>query len=168
MLAALLAASYRSNFARPRRGAMAALAGLTKFAPLALAPVLATDGLRAMPARAPADGALALFVGAFLVAGALAFIPALAHDSLHTIYERTLAYQGNRGSPFSVWGLYGCAGPRRASRSPPSRSPSSLALVPRRRTWSGSPAACAAVILGVQLRRSNTGSTSTSPGSSRW
>ena len=36
--------------------------------------------------------------------------PRSAHDSLHTIYERTIVYQANRGSPFSVWGLYGGLG----------------------------------------------------------
>ena len=46
VLGALLAASYRSKAASGARGALTALAGLTKFAPLALAPLLATDGLR--------------------------------------------------------------------------------------------------------------------------
>src|SRR5207245_1898110 len=41
VLAALLAATSAAA-----RGALAALAGLTKFAPLALAPLLATHGLR--------------------------------------------------------------------------------------------------------------------------
>src|SRR2546423_3269473 len=39
VLAALLAASYRSKLAVPARGALAALASLTKFAPLALVPL---------------------------------------------------------------------------------------------------------------------------------
>ena len=47
VLAALLAATYRSKLGPPARGLFAALAGLTKFAPLALAPVLATYDLRA-------------------------------------------------------------------------------------------------------------------------
>ncbi len=92
----------------------AALAGLTKIAPLALVPLLATHGLRDIQAR-PGDQsnrrawALALFVLAFALTAALVSIPALAHDSLHEIYERTVVYQSNRGSPFSVWGLYGGA-----------------------------------------------------------
>ena len=52
ILAALLAATYRSNLSVAGRGAMAALAGLTKFAPLALAPLLATDA-PAPAARSP-------------------------------------------------------------------------------------------------------------------
>ncbi len=51
--------------------------------------------------------ALALFALAFAATVAVVSIPALTHDSLHTIYERTLAYQSNRESPFSIWGLYG-------------------------------------------------------------
>ena len=47
---------------------------------------------------------------AFARTVALVSIPALAHDSLHEIYERTVVYQSNRGSPFSVWGLYGGLG----------------------------------------------------------
>ncbi|HEX7609491.1 MAG TPA: hypothetical protein VF380_02360, partial [Solirubrobacteraceae bacterium] len=45
VLAAVLAATYRSKLGPPARGAFAALAGLTKFAPLAIAPLLATHGL---------------------------------------------------------------------------------------------------------------------------
>jgi hypothetical protein len=101
LLAALLFAA-----SPPARGAFAALAGLTKLAPLALAPLFATYGLRELPVgRRPR--AFGLFVLAFLLTAAVVGIPALTHDSLHTIYERTLAYQANRGSPFSVWGLYG-------------------------------------------------------------
>ncbi len=47
VLAALLAATYRGRLAGPARGAFTALAGLTKFAPLAIAPVLATAGSQA-------------------------------------------------------------------------------------------------------------------------
>ena len=46
VLAALLAASYASALARFARGGFAALAALTKVAPIALAPILATHGLR--------------------------------------------------------------------------------------------------------------------------
>ncbi len=109
VLAALLAASYRSKAASGARGAFTALAGLTKFAPLALAPLLATDGLRALPARRR-PLAYALFLGGFATVAALAFIPALSHNTLHTIYMRTIDYQAHRNSPFSVWGLYGWHG----------------------------------------------------------
>ncbi|HYM54310.1 MAG TPA: hypothetical protein VES97_03025 [Solirubrobacteraceae bacterium] len=151
VLAALLAASYRSKLAVSARGAMAALAGLAKFAPLALAPLLATHGLREMaPARRL--GALALYLGAFAGMAALAAIPALSHDSLHTIYERTIAYQANRGSPFSVWGLYGgLGGLQLAVEIAAVALAVALAVLPRRADLVGLAAACAAAIIAAQL-----------------
>jgi hypothetical protein len=158
VLAALLCASYRSSAARSAAhspkgwvGAFAAFAGLTKFAPLALAPLLATHGLRELsPARRLR--ALALFALAFLLAGAVASIPALRHDTLHTIYERTIAYQANRGSPFSVWGLYGgLHGLQTAVQIAAVLLALALAVVPRRPDILGLAAACAAVLIALQL-----------------
>jgi hypothetical protein len=169
VLAAVLAASYRSKIGPPARGALAALAGLTKFAPLALAPLLATHGLRGWPGQVPEPSAqtsngapaqrgrataraLAAFAIAFAVAAALASIPAFSHDSLHAIYERTIAYQANRDSPFSVWGLYGgLGGLQEAVQIAAIVLAVSLAFVPRRADLVGLAAACAAVIVAVQL-----------------
>ncbi len=67
VLLALLAATYRSTLAAGARGAAAVLAGLTKFAPLALAPLLATDALRAAPRRRR-PRVLAAFLAGFLLA----------------------------------------------------------------------------------------------------
>jgi hypothetical protein len=150
VLAALLAAGYRSTATSAARGALAALAGLTKFAPLALAPLLATDTLRAQPPRRRAL-ACALFLVGFLVAAALALVPALAHDSLHTIYERTIAYQANRDSPFSVWGLYGLHAGQRAAEIAAFALAIVLALIPRRQDIVGLAAGCAAILIGAQL-----------------
>ena len=151
VLAALLAASYRSSLATTARGALSALAGLTKFAPLALAPLLATHGLRELPPARRAR-ALALFVVGFAAAVALAMTPALSHDSLHTIYERTIVYQSNRGSPFSVWGLYGgLAGAQLAVEIAAVALALALAVLPRRGDLVGLAAACAAVMIAVQL-----------------
>ncbi len=150
MLGALLAAGYRSRLALTARGGLVALAGLTKFAPLALAPLMATHGLRELaPSRRPR--ALALYLAAFAGTAALALIPALGHDSLHTIYERTIAYQANRGSPFSVWGLYGLPGPQRAVEVAAVALALALAVLPRRPDLVGLAAACGAVILATQL-----------------
>jgi hypothetical protein len=151
VLAALLCATYRSSVGRSARGAFAAFAGLTKFAPLALAPLLATHGLRELP-PARRRRALALFALAFVVAGGLASIPALRHDTLHTIYERTIAYQANRGSPFSVWGLYGgLHGLQTAVQILAVLLAVALAVVPRRPDPLGLAAACAAVLIAAQL-----------------
>jgi hypothetical protein len=165
VLAAVLAATYRSKLAPAARGAFAVLAGLTKFAPLALAPLFATDGLwQSAAARSAAGGDRTgpslrerlrdpvTFVLAFLAVGALAGIPALSHDSLHTIYERTFAYQSDRASPFSVWGLYGGLGGWEAAVQIGAVVLAVvLALIPRRADAVGLAAACAVVIIALQL-----------------
>ncbi len=90
VLAALLAAS------RPAaRGALVALAGLTKFAPLALAPLFA-GGRGSHPRRA------VVFTGAF----AAVLVLAVAPFDLSVLWDRTLGFQQDRESPFSIWGLY--------------------------------------------------------------
>jgi hypothetical protein len=150
----ILAAIYFAG-TPPARGAFAALAGLTKFAPLALAPLLATHGLRErdgwVSSSALRSRAFALFLLAFVFVAALVSIPALTHDSLHTIFERTLVYQSNRGSPFSVWGLYGLHGLQRAVQLAAVALAVALAMIPRRDDLVGLAAACAAVIIATQL-----------------
>ena len=90
VLAALLVAS------RPlARGGVIALAGLTKFAPLALAPLLATYE------RGRRGAVLTLL--AVLVTTALVLAP----FDLGGFWDRTLGFQSGRGSPFSIWGLWG-------------------------------------------------------------
>ena len=167
LVAALVLAALLAARSAPARGALAALAGLTKFAPLALAPLLATHRLwgdaghslsarlgrgRALPLWRWRIGRLAWFLCAFALAGAAACIPAFTHDSLHTIYERTLAYQSDRGSPFSVWGLYGgLAGLQLVVQIAAVVLALALALIPRPRDLVALAAACAAVIIAVQL-----------------
>ncbi len=164
ILAALLVAN-----SPPARGAFAALAGLTKFAPFALVPVLATHGLftdgwhseggtedervsnRRQRARMRAR-ALTAFFCAFILTVALVSIPAITHDSLHTIYERTIEYQANRGSPFSVWGLYGgLHGVQTAVQVAAVVLALALAVLPRRPDIVGLAAACAAIVIATQL-----------------
>ena len=169
VLAAVLAATYRSKLGWAARGASTALAGLTKFAPLALAPLMATHGLWEKPVAGAAGedpaflarrrqhararvGFFAAFIAAFVATIALVSIPGLSHDSLHTIYERTFAYQSDRGSPFSVWGLYGgLGGLQRAVEIAAVVLALALAVVPRRADIAGLGAACAAVMIATQL-----------------
>ena len=82
----------------PARGAMTALAGLTKFGPLILAPLFAAGHgeRRARP--------LILFAIAFLAAAAIVTIPLLPDGGFRELYDRSLGYQASRGSPFSAWG----------------------------------------------------------------
>jgi hypothetical protein len=152
VLAAVLCCGYRGRVAPAARGAFAALAGLTKFAPLALAPLLATDGVRDGEPGARRLRIPALFVIGFVLVGAAACVPALTHDSLHTIYERTIAYQADRGSPFSVWGLYGgLGGVQLAVEIAAVLLALALAVIPRRSDLAGLAAACAAVLIATQL-----------------
>ena len=75
------------------------MAGLTKFAPLLLVPLFAFHP-RARPRS------VVWFAAGFLVFAALAFVPLLAHNSLRSFWDASIAFQAERGSPFSVWGLY--------------------------------------------------------------
>lgn len=102
LVAALVTAALLLASSPPARGFLAALAGLTKYAPLALAPVLATYRLGERRLRG-----LVAFGLTFAAAAALALIPALGHNSLATIFSRSVTYQADRAAPFSVWGLYG-------------------------------------------------------------
>jgi hypothetical protein len=163
LVAVLLLAALLFATSAPARGAFAALAGLTKFAPLALAPLLSTYGIWSEQgsaaagdsggygARRPAR-AYAAFWAAFVLTVALVSIPALTHDSLHTIYERTIVYQTNRGSPFSVWGLYGgLHGVETGVEIAALALALLLAVVPRRSDLVGLAAACAAALIALQL-----------------
>lgn len=78
VLAAVLAGS----------GALTAAAGMVKFAPLALAPLLVRSWRSAT---------------AFLVVLVISLV--IAGD-VEVFYERTLGFQADRDSPFSIWGLW--------------------------------------------------------------
>lgn len=151
VLAALLACTYSGRASTTARGGLSALAGLSKFAPLALVPVLATHGLSEQPRRRRVLS-LALFALGFIVCAALALWPALAHDTLRLIYDRTFAYQADRGAPFSIWGLYGgLKGPQTAVEAFAVVLALALAVVPRRPGIAGLAAACAAILIALQL-----------------
>jgi hypothetical protein len=87
------------------RGASLALAGWTKFASLLLVPLWFTyPGTGRTLHRAYARRT---FVLAFLAATALAFSILLLEpdltDALRTFWDRTIAFQVGRDSPFSIW-----------------------------------------------------------------
>jgi hypothetical protein len=96
LVAALLVAVLLVLVRPAARGALAAAATLTKFAPVVLTPMLAT--YRAKPRT------VAIFSVAFLATTtALLLWPAI-DPGLHAVYDRTIAYQADRNSPFSIWG----------------------------------------------------------------
>ena len=96
LVAALLVATLLA-LARPvARGATLALATWAKFAPALLAPMLLTYESRKRPAL--------LFATAFGALTAAALLWPAIDPGLPTFYERTVEYQSDRDSPFSIWG----------------------------------------------------------------
>ncbi len=149
LVAALVLAAVWAAGSAPGRGAFVALAGLTKFAPLALAPLFATqDGWR--------PRALLGYVAGFGAATALAFAPLLGDLDLRTFWDHTIAFQAQRGSPFSIWGLYDpdvawLNVAQRALQVAAVALAVALAFVPRRRDVVGLAACSAAILLALQL-----------------
>ncbi len=131
----------------PARGAGVALAGLTKFAPLALAPLL-LRGVDPPPSRR----SLATYVVGFLTAGVLVMVPVLTAGNLAAFWRDTVAYQAGRSSPFSIWGLWGGLG---FEQHLVQGAALALALVagvlPRRRDIGELAALGAAVLIALQL-----------------
>jgi hypothetical protein len=123
------------------RGATVAAAGLTKFAPLALAPLFVTY-----------RRGLAVSAAAFAATSTLALAPVALGGDLSTFYERTLAFQNDRGSPFSIWGYYGgLDAVQNAVKLAAIVLAVVVAFVPRRRDVVTVAALAAAVLIAVQL-----------------
>src|SRR5581483_410544 len=84
------------------RGAFAALAGWTKFAPLLVAPLWAS-----YPEALARPREKLAFVGAFLAATFVAFsVLLLEPNPIHAVgvfWDRTISWQVGRDSPFSIW-----------------------------------------------------------------
>jgi hypothetical protein len=148
LVSLLLVATLLVAASAPARGALAGLAGMAKFAPLALAPLLATYGLedRPWPERLRR---LVLFGVAFAAVVGAALL--LTVDDLGLFYERTIAFQADRDAPFSVWGLYDLEVGRQVAQAGAVVLALVLAVVPRRRGLVGLAALCAAVLIALQL-----------------
>ncbi len=89
-----------------RRGALLALAGWTKFAPLVLWPLWSRYPRGdAEPRRSFARGVAGLALGTALAA--LLLIPG-GFDGVRLFWDRTVGFQIGRSSPFSIWawGIY--------------------------------------------------------------
>ena len=135
------------------RGAASALAGLSKFAPLGLLPLFATyDAKNERATLRPR--VIVPFVLGFVVTAGIVLLPLfLQHKGgLQVLYDRTLGYQGDRGSPFSVWGLYGGLGlPQAIVKVAAAVLALLVAFVPRRRDIVTVAALGGAVIIALQL-----------------
>jgi len=139
-LVALLVTAAMLVHGRPvARGAVLGAAALTKFAPLVLAPLFATYG-----------GRWARTAAGFALVAALALAPVALGDGLGTFFDRTLGFQADRGSPFSLWGLYDVPG-RAVVLVAALGLAVAVAFVPRRRDPVAVAALGAAVLIALQL-----------------
>jgi hypothetical protein len=132
----------------PARGVAAALAGMTKFAPLALGPLF----MRGTEARLRARSSAA-YVLAFALTVLVVMLPVILQNDLHPFWHDTIAYQAGRGSPFSVWGLYGGLGfEQHLVQGAGAALAVAVAFLPRgRRTVAQVAALGAAVVIALQL-----------------
>jgi len=163
LVAALLVAALLLSARPAARGAFAALATLSKFAPALLVPMLSTytarevtdEGVRERKPR-PQDPLIGrpatLFVLSFaLVAAAVTLWPAL-DPGLQTVYESTVGYQAGRDSPFSIWGQAPSLEPLRIAILVGTAGLSLLlAFVPRRKSLVQVAALGAALLIALQL-----------------
>jgi hypothetical protein len=105
LVSALVVLSLLAIRSAPARGVAGALAGLTKFAPFALAPLL----LRGTGAR-PRERSASVYVVAFGATVFVAMLPVLLNGDLDFFWHDSVAYQSVRSTPFSIWGLWGGLG----------------------------------------------------------
>jgi hypothetical protein len=170
LVAALLVAVLLALTRPAARGVFAALATLTKFAPVLLVPMLATfsaaggagagvphsGGRRRRPStwgRAAATGPAALVFGAsFLLTIAVLMAWPAIDPGLSTVYERTIAYQSDRDSPFSLWGQVAGLEPLRiAILISVGMLSVALAFWPKQKKLTQVAALGAALLIGLQL-----------------
>ncbi len=141
LVGALVLAAIHVAGSPAARGAFVALAGFAKFAPMALAPLFATYR-RGQSVRV-ALGLLAVSAASVALIVAYGGIPAFV--------DRTLAFQSSRGSPFSVWGMYGWTGAQHAVQLGAVALAVAVAFLPRRRDVVGLSALSCAILIALQL-----------------
>lgn len=144
------------------RGAMTALAALTKFAPLALAPLFAAGPRAGLASRDPDTGrgpldrrrvrAVGLYALAFVGVGAAALVPVALDPGIATMWERTVEQQVGRESPFSLWGQEPGLEPLRIGLMVATAALAlAVAFVPRQRSPERVAALAAAILVALQL-----------------
>ena len=163
-LVAMLLVGTLLLLARPvTRGAMLALATWAKFAPLLLVPMQSTynageasdEGVRERkprPLYTLIGRPTLMFVIAFAAVSAAAMLWPTIDSGLQTFYERTIAYQAGRDSPFSVWGQMPSLEPLRIAILVATAALSVfLAFRPRRKSLVQVTAFGAALLIALQL-----------------
>jgi hypothetical protein len=138
LVAALLVAVLLVHARPAASGALTALAGLTKFAPLALAPLFSRSG----PLR---------FGVAFVLTALLVTVPAVWGGGLDALLDRTVGFQDGRDSPFSIWGAYDLGVLQEVAKWAAVAFAASLAFVRRPAGVVPTAALAAAVLIALQL-----------------
>ena len=118
------------------RGAMLALAGLSKFGPFILLPLFATYR----------RGALRTVLAAVAVSALM-----LAPFDLPNFWDRTIGFQAGRASPFSVWGLWDLDRLQPLAQLGAVGLALAVAFVPRQRDLTTLCALTAAVLIALQI-----------------
>jgi hypothetical protein len=123
------------------RGAFAVAAGMAKFAPLALVPLFVTYG----------RGRLVSLMAA-AVTGVVVLAPVALGPGLGRFWDRTVGFQAERTSPFSIWGLYeGLEWIQAVLTVAAAALAVAVAFVPRRRDEVTVAALAGAVLIALQL-----------------
>lgn len=151
LVACVLLAAFALLRRPAARGALLGVAAMVKFAPIvALAPMLHAGSRRRLrQALLTVGGA----VGA-IAAGLAWVVFRLDRDplaDLHLFWERTVGFQLGRGSPFSVWGLYGWDRPQLAAQALVAALLLAACALPRARDAWQVAAGIAAALIAVQL-----------------
>jgi hypothetical protein len=147
LISALVVFALLGVSSAPARGAMIALAGAAKFAPLALAPLFASGRGEARLRSWAWFGATCALVGVITV---VPYVP--ADGGLKVFYDQTIGFQLTRESPFSVWGQNPGLDPLLSIAKVAAIALAvAVAFVPRRRDALQIAALGAAVLIATQL-----------------
>lgn len=170
LIAALLLATFLFAAKPLSRGALLAAAVWAKFAPAVLAPMYLTyqpqpeappyrrapssgEGVRARPrAQDTLARQTLLFVLGFLLVSVVVLLWPAIDPGLHTFYDRTIASQAGRDSPFSIWGQSPSLEPIRiAILALTGIAAIAFAFVPRQKSLVQLAALSAALLILLQL-----------------
>lgn len=99
----------------------------------------------------PAGRPALITAAAATLAGAAVLAPVLFEGQLEVFYDRTLGFQNDRGSPFSVWGLYELPRSQTVVKVAAAVLAVAVAFVPRRRDVIVVAALGAAVVIALQI-----------------
>jgi uncharacterized membrane protein len=144
LVALLAVCSFLALQSSRMRGALLALAGAAKFAPLVLVPLFA--------GYARSRKTAIRFAVAFALMTAIVMIPVVLDGGLSLFWDRTIGFQLGRGSPFSIWGQHHGLGPvQDIVKGLTVALVALVAFVPRRKSPLQMAALAAAVLIAFEL-----------------